>query len=259
MAPLLTMEARDAHPQTADRVAGSPTAGPPSQAGGGRLLSPGELGGIVLLTLRVASIATAAAFPPALALGWWLARRDPPARPLWQALIALPMVLPPVAIGLLLLLLLGRRGPLAALWDALGVEIVFTWWAAALAAAVVGFPLLVRGCEQAFAEVSPRYEAVAASLGLTPLRAFWRVTLPMARRGVLYASLLAFTRALGEFGATALVAGILPGRTETLALGIWARVQAGDDRAALLLCAVSFALALAAMLLAEGWLRRRRP
>jgi molybdate transport system permease protein len=167
------------------------------------------------------------------------------------------MVLPPVAVGLFLLLLLGPRGPLGSVWRALGVELVFTWWAAALAAAVVGLPLLVRACEQAFAEVDVRFEQVARSLGAGRLATFLRVSLPLARRGVLYGVLLAFTRALGEFGATALVAGIIPGRTETLALGIWARVQLGDDRGALLLCGVSFALALVAMWIAEGWLRRR--
>jgi molybdate transport system permease protein len=175
-----------------------------------------------------------------------------------QALVALPMVVPPVAVGLALLLLLSPRGPLAALWSVLGVELVFTWWAAALAAAVVGFPLLVRACEQAFAQVDPRYERVARSLGLARVEAFLRVTLPLARRGVLYGTLLAFTRALGEFGATTLVAGIIPGRTETLALGIYSRVQLGDDAGALWLCAASFAIALAAMLVAEGWLRGRR-
>ena len=165
------------------------------------------------------------------------------------------MVLPPVAVGLALLLLLGRRGPLGPLWSALGIEVVFTWWAAAIAAAVVGFPLLARACEQAFAAVDPGYERLARTLGLSPLQAFLRVTLPLASRGVIYGALLAFTRALGEFGATALVAGILPGRTETLALGIYARVQLGEDGDALALCAVSFAIALVSMLIAEKWLR----
>jgi molybdate transport system permease protein len=169
------------------------------------------------------------------------------------------MVLPPVAVGLGLLLLLGRRGPLGPLWSALGVEIVFSWWAAVLAAALVGFPLLVRACEQAFAAVDPRYERMARSLGAGPLYTFARVSLPLARRGVLYGALLAFARGLGEFGATAIVAGIQPGRTETLALGIWSRVQQGDDAGALALCAASFALALGAMLVAELWLRREAP
>jgi molybdate transport system permease protein len=217
-----------------------------------------ELLAITLLTLRVAVLATLAALPVAVALGYALARRDFPGRAVVEAVVALPLVLPPVAVGLVLLLLLGRRGPLGPLWRALDVDPAFTWWAAALAAAVVGFPLLVRACEQSFAEVDPRLEQLARTLGLRPAATFLRVSLPLARRGVLYGATLCFTRALGEFGATAIVAGIIPGRTETLALGTWARVQVGDDAAAIALCAASFALALAAMLVAEGWLRRRR-
>lgn len=221
-------------------------------------MSGGELVSISLLTLRVAAVATLAALPLAVGLGYALARRRLPGHALVEALVALPMVLPPVAVGLALLLLLAREGPLGPLWRALGLELVFTWKAAALAAAAVGFPLLARACEQSFAEVDPRYERMARSLGLGPVAVFARVSLPLARRGVLYGTLLCFTRALGEFGATAVVAGILPGRTETLALGIYARVQLGDDAAALTLCGASFALALAAMLVGEGWLRRRR-
>jgi molybdate transport system permease protein len=216
-----------------------------------------EVASITSLTLRVGLVATAAILPPCVALGYVLARRSFPGKSAVQAVVALPMVLPPVAVGLGLLLL-GRRGPLGWLWSLSGVEIVFTWWAAAIAAAVVGFPLLTRACEQSFAEIDPRFEEVGRSLGLGRMRTFFRVTLPLARRGVLYGMLLAFTRALGEFGATTLVAGIIPGRTETLALGIYSRVQLGDDSGALVLCAASFAIAFAAMLVAEGWLRRSR-
>jgi len=218
-----------------------------------------EVAAITALTLRVGAVATLAILPPALALAWLLVRRDFPGKPLLRALVTLPMVLPPVAVGLALLWLLGRRGPLGPLWSSLGIELVFTWWAAAIAAAVVGFPLLTRACEQAFAAVDPRFERVARSLGAGPLRTFLRVTLPLARRGVLYGTLLAFTRGLGEFGATTLVAGLLPGRTETLALGIYSRVQLGDDRAAAILCAVSFAIGLASMWVGERWLRRGAP
>ncbi len=220
-------------------------------------MSSAELLSITLLTLRVGATATLAILPLSVALAWVLARRRLPGQSLIRALVTLPMVLPPVAVGLALLWLLGRRGPLGALWDALGIDLVFTWWAAALAAAVVGFPLLTRACEQAFADVDPRFEQVARTLGASRLGAFFRVTLPLARRGVLYGTLLAFTRGLGEFGATTLVAGILPGRTETLALGIYSRVQLGDDHAALLLCGVSFAIGLASLWAAERWLRRK--
>ena len=174
-----------------------------------------------------------------------------------QALIALPMVLPPVAVGLFLLVLLAPQGPLGSILEALGIRLVFTWWAAAIAAATVGFPLLVRSCEQSFSEVDQGYERLGQHAGFdTRSRVFYRVTLPLARRGVIYGSLLCFTRGLGEFGATALVAGIIPGRTETLSLGLWSRVQLGDDSGALMLGAISFVLALISMLVAEGWLRR---
>ena len=215
------------------------------------------LAATTLLTVRIAVVATLLALPPAVGLGYLLARRRFPGRSLLQATVSLPMVLPPVAVGLGLLILLGREGPLGGLWRALGGGIVFTWWAAVLAAGTVGFPLLVRACEQSFAEVDTRYEAVARTLGMGRLRTFLRVTVPLARRGLLYGALLCFTRGLGEFGATALVAGIIPGRTETLSLGIWSRVQLGDDTGALALCAASVLLAFASMLVAEGWLRSR--
>jgi molybdate transport system permease protein len=209
---------------------------------------------LVVLSLRVAGFATLLSLPFGIGLGLLLARRRMRAKPLIQALVALPMVLPPVAVGLGLLWLLGTRGPLSWFWRATGIELVFSEAAAVLAAAVVGFPLLARACEQAFSEVDARYERVARSLGFSRARTFFEITLPLARRGILYGTLLAFTRALGEFGATAVVAGILPGRTETLALGIWSRIQLGDD--ALVLCAASFALAFGSLLIAETWLQR---
>ncbi|MBW2317021.1 MAG: molybdate ABC transporter permease subunit [Deltaproteobacteria bacterium] len=221
-------------------------------------MNPEEIATVTALTLKVAAVAIILMLPPAVGLGYLLARLEFRGKSVVQALVALPMVLPPVAVGFALLLLMGRRGPLGGLWSWLGVEIVFTWWAGALAAAVVGFPLLARASEQAFAEVDLRYEQVSRSLGLGRLRTFFSVTLPLARRGVLYGTLLGFTRALGEFGATALVAGIIPGRTETLALGIYSRVQLGDDSGALWMCAASFSIALVAMLVAEGWLGRGR-
>jgi molybdate transport system permease protein len=219
-------------------------------------MSDGELLAIAGLTLRVGALATLAVMPFAIAAAWCLVRLDFRGKTLLRALAGLPMVLPPVAVGLALLWLLGRRGPLGALWDTLDVDLAFSSWAAGLAAAVVGFPLALRACEQAFAAVDRRYELVAQTLGVAPFATFRRVSLPLARRGVLYGALLCFTRGIGEFGATAVVAGIIPGRTETLSLGIWSRVQLGEDDAALLLCAVSFAIGLAAMWVGERWLAR---
>jgi molybdate transport system permease protein len=221
-------------------------------------MSPAELIEISGLTLRIAALATLLALLPAVALGYLLARYRFPGRSLAQAIVALPMVLPPVAVGLGLLILLGPEGPLGGLLEASGVRIVFTEWAAALAAATVGFPLFVRACEQSFASVDRRYADLARTLGRSRVQVFIRVSLPLARRGILYGALLSFTRGLGEFGATALVAGIIPGRTETLSLGIWSRVQWGDDAGALVLCGISFMLALASMWAAESWLNRKR-
>ena len=141
------------------------------------------------LTLRVGALATALALPVAIALAYVLARRSFRGKSALQTVLALPMVMPPVVVGLALLWLLGRRGPLAPVLDALGLELVFTQGAAVLAAAVVGFPLLVRACEQAFAQVDPRFAQVARSLGASPWQTFRRVTLPLARRGIAYGTL----------------------------------------------------------------------
>lgn len=219
-------------------------------------MTPDSVASILALTLAVSISATLICVPGALLLGYGLARRAIPFPSAVRALITLPMVMPPVAVGLALLWLLGRSSPLAPIWDSLGLELVFTPYAAALAAAVVGFPLLARSAEQSFAELDPGFEEVARSLGSSPIMTFFRVSLPLARRGLLYGSLLCFTRALGEFGATAVVAGIIPGRTETLSLGIWSRIQIGDDSGAAILVAVSFGLALGAMVAAERFLGR---
>lgn len=209
---------------------------------------------ILLLTLRVGLLSTLLCLPPAIALGYGLARRSLPLPSVLRALISLPMVMPPVAVGLCLLWLLGSTSPLASLWRSLGIELVFTPAAAVLAAAVVGFPLLARSAEQSFSEIDPGYEEVARTLGASRWSTFFRVSLPLARRGLLYGSVLCFTRALGEFGATAVVAGIIPGRTETLSLGIWSRLQLGEDTGAAVLVAMSFSLALVSMIAAERFL-----
>jgi molybdate transport system permease protein len=214
---------------------------------------------ITLLTLKVGLASLALSVVPGLALAWVLAKRPFRGRTLVQTLVNLPMVVPPVAVGLVLLLLLGRRGTVGGLLHrALGLDILFTWQAAALASAVMAFPLLVRSAQQAFAEVPERLESVAASLGAGPFSVFRSVTLPLARRGVVYGLVLCFARGLGEFGATSLIAGSIPGRTETLALGIYSRVQRGDDPGALGLACVSVALAFLATYLSEDYLARGR-
>jgi molybdate transport system permease protein len=168
------------------------------------------------------------------------------------------MVLPPVAVGLVLLLALSRRSPLgAAIESAFGGPILLTWWAAAIASAVMSFPLVVLGAREGFASVPERLEQAAKTLGATRARVFLEITLPHAARGILYGTLFAFARGLGEFGATTLVAGHLPGETETLALAIYGRIEAFEDGDALVLSGVAVLLALLTTLSAESLLRRR--
>lgn len=207
---------------------------------------------ITLLTLKVGIASLLVSVVPGVGLGWVLAKRKLPGRLIVQTLVSLPLVLPPVAVGLGLLLLLSRDGPVGSLCRKLfGWNPLFTWQAAALASSVMAFPLLVRAAQQAFASVPERLEQTAASLGSGRWRVFTTVTLPLARRGVGYGILLSFARGLGEFGATNLIAGSIPGRTETLALGIYGRVQSGDDPGAISLAAISIALAFGATYLSE--------
>ena len=208
------------------------------------------------LSARVALCATLAILPPGIALGWLLARRDVPGKALLETLAALPLVLPPTAVGYLLLRLLARDGPLGE--RALGLDLLFTWKGAVLASAVMALPLVVRTARLAFEEVNPRLEAMARTLGLGPLRAFAEVTLPLARRGLAAAAVLGFTRALGEFGATVIVAGNIPGKTQTLALAIFSEMQAGRDSSAMTLVGITVVLAFVALWTVEILQRKGR-
>ena len=176
-----------------------------------------------------------------------------------DTLVSFPLVLPPVVTGYALLLLIGRDGPVGrALNGLFGVDVVFTWVAASLAAGIVALPLMVRAIEVAMAGVDPRLELAARSLGAGPIRTFSSVTVPLARRGILAAALLGFARGLGEFGATIVVAGNIPGKTQTMPLFIYNKVQIGDDTAALRLIAASMVLALVALSVHQ-YLARRTP
>ena len=209
---------------------------------------------LVAFSARMALAATAVLAVPGLALAWLLARRRFPGRALVETAVSLPLVLPPVATGLVLLELFGRRGPLGAL----GFDVVFTWRAVVLAMAVMSLPILVQTARAAFEAVDGRLEQVARTLGAGEGRVFATVTLPLARRGLAAGALLAFARALGEFGATILVAGNIPGRTSTISMAIWHRVQLGDTPGAMRLVAVATALAFAAVLLAGRLARGAR-
>ncbi len=212
---------------------------------------------ILLLTLRVAFCATLMILPLGIGAGWLLARRSGTFRPVAETLLSLPLVLPPTAVGLLLLQALRRTGPIGRFLDSAGIELLFTWKAAVVATAVMSFPLLVRPARTAFEEIDPRLLAMGRSLGSSPLRVFGRVALPLAWRGVLAGTLLAFCRALGEFGATILVAGNIPSRTQTLSLAIFQRTQTGQDDAAMRLVALTVVIAFATVLASELVARRR--
>jgi molybdate transport system permease protein len=213
---------------------------------------------IVVFTLEMAALATALILVPGVAAAVLLARYRGPGKGALDTVLSLPLVLPPTVVGFLLLELLGRNRPLGAWLAERGIEIVFTWKAVVLATGVMAFPLLVRSARTAFEEVDPRLVGLARTLGARPVAAFFRVTLPLAWRGVLAGVVLAFSRALGEFGATILVAGNIPGRTQTLALAIFHDVQIGRDDRAVGLAAVTMGLAFAALWTTEWIVRRRR-
>jgi molybdate transport system permease protein len=216
----------------------------------------------VRLSLWVSGWAIAGSLPLALALAWLLARREFPGKVLLEGLVHLPLVLPPVVIGYLLLVLLGRRGILGAwLLEHLGITLGFSWKGAAVASAVLAFPLMVRAMRQSLEAVDYRLEAAARTLGAGPWWVFLSVTLPLSLPGVLSGVVLAFARGLGEFGATITFVSNIPGQTRTLPLAIYTMVQSpGGEDAALRLCLISVALSLGALLaseiLARG-LRRR--
>jgi molybdate transport system permease protein len=213
---------------------------------------------ITWFTVLCATAATALVLPIGVGLAWLLARRRFAGRALVETLVSLPLVMPPVATGLILLMLFSRRGPIGGVLERIGVDIVFTWKAVVLAMGVMGLPLLVRTARAGFEQVNVRYEDVAATLGARPFRVFLTISLPLAWPSVLAGAVLAFARALGEFGATIVVAGSIPGVTRTLAVAIYTGAETGHDAEALGLLAISVALAFAA-LWASNRLVDRRP
>ena len=220
-------------------------------------LNPDEVIAI-LLSLKVASVATLAAIPIGVALAWLLARRDFWGKTALNGLVHLPLVLPPVVTGYLLLLAFGRRGFAGAFLDqCCGLVFSFRWTGAALAAAVMGLPLMVRAIRLTIESADARLESAAATLGASPLRIFCSITLPLAAPGIIAGSLLAFAKALGEFGATITFVSSIPGETETIALAIYGLTQVpGGDAATLRLASVSIVISLAALVASEVMARR---
>jgi len=210
-----------------------------------------EIAQIAVFTALAAAGATALMLPLGVALAWLLARRRFRGKAIVETLVSLPLVVPPVATGLILLWLFGRRGPLGGAFEALGVEVVFTAKAVVLAMAVMGLPLLVRTARAGFEQATRRYEQLAETLGAGPWRVFRTVTLPLASRNILAGALLGFSRALGEFGATIVVAGSIPGRTRTLAVGIYTYTETGQNSRAAVLLVVSVSIAFLAVLVSN--------
>ncbi|MBM3808936.1 MAG: molybdate ABC transporter permease subunit [Acidimicrobiia bacterium] len=205
----------------------------------------------------MASLATLLVLPPAIAVGWVLARRQFPGKALLETLVSLPLVLPPVASGLLLLWFFGRRSPVGQALDAAGVEIIFTWKAVVIAMAVISFPLVARSVRAGIEQVDRRYEQIAATLGAGTFRILRTITLPLAAKGIAAGAVLGFSRALGEFGATIMIAGAIPGQTRTLAVGIYTLVEIGREDEAWVLVAVSALLAFGAIYLSNYLLDRK--
>ncbi|HKX61915.1 MAG TPA: molybdate ABC transporter permease subunit [Verrucomicrobiae bacterium] len=212
---------------------------------------------VVWFTAWVSALSTILILPAGLGVAWLLARHQWRGKSIVETIVSLPLVMPPVATGLVLLKLLGRRGPIGSfLHDRLGVDVVFTWRAVLIALAVMSFPLLVRSARMAFAEINPRLEQIARTLGASDCRVFFTITIPLALRGILGGMLLSFARALGEFGATIMIAGNIPGQTSTLSLSIFQSVQMGEDDHAFRLLGISTVLAFVAVWSSE-WLMRR--
>ena len=211
----------------------------------------------IMVSLKVAGVATLCALPIAMALALALARRQFRGKPIVDALVNLPLVLPPVVTGYLLLLAFGRSGWAGQALDSVGVSVLFRWTGAAIAAGVMALPLMVSPMRLALEGMDRRLEAAAATLGASRWRVFATITLPLMLPGIIAGTVLGFAKALGEFGATAIFVSVIPGETETLPLAINALLQApGGERAALRLALLSVAIALAALVGAQYWQRR---
>lgn len=210
------------------------------------------------LSIQVASLGTLLGLPVAMLVAWLLVKSSIRGKIVLDTLVSFPLILPPIITGYVLLVLLNRTGFIGAFThDVFGIDLVFTWVAAAVATALVALPLMVRSIEVAMAGVDPRLERAARSLGAGAIRTLVTVTIPLAYRGILAAALLGFARGLGEFGATIVVAGNIPGRTQTIPLAMFTNIQSGDEAAAVRLVVLSLTLALVSLLIHNMLVRRR--
>jgi len=213
---------------------------------------------ITFFSLAVGLASTLVILPLGILAAWFFARKEWPLKSVVETFVLLPLVMPPVSTGLILLKIFGRRSPVGRWLYDRGIEIVFNWKGILVAMAVMSFPLLVRAARASFSEVNPRLEQVAATLGASPVRIFFVITIPLALRGIVAGALLAFSRALGEFGATILLAGNIPGKTQTLSLAIFNFVQLGKDREAYILLGITVVLAFVSVWSSEWLLRSQK-
>ncbi len=212
----------------------------------------------LVLSLKVAAVATVAALAVGIALGWLFARRKFFGSTVLEAVFMLPLVLPPTVLGYGILVAAGRRSPLGAwLREHLDYTIIFSWHGAVVASAVVALPLVLKAASTAFANVDRSLEAAASTLRQSPLSVFWRVTLPLAWPGILAGTLLAFARAMGEFGASLMVAGNIPQQTQTLSMAIYDAVQAGKDDLALVLVVITSLISVTVLVLSNRFFSLR--
>ena len=220
-------------------------------------LSPVEIEAL-LLSLRVAAWCVLLSLPFGILVAWVLSRRQFFGQVIFDGLIHLPLVIPPVVVGYLLLVLFGKQGPIGGfLSDAFGISVIFTWKGAAIASAVMAFPLMVRAIRLSFDMVDRGLEQAAATLGASPLRVFFTITLPLIAPGILVGVILAFARSLGEFGATITFVSNIPGETRTLPLALFTQIQTPEgDEGAIRLVVISIVLALVALISSEYLARR---
>lgn len=216
------------------------------------------MGEAVLLSMKVASLATFVAFFLGVFFAYLMTKRNIPGKNIWETILILPMVLPPSIVGYLLLKLFGKRGPIGAfLLDTFGVQVVFTWIACVIAAIVVACPLMYQNAKGAFQSVDENYELAARTLGSGPLKVFCTVTMPLSLPGILSGVVLTFARALGEFGATLMLAGNIPGQTQTIPTAIYYAVSTGKDDQAAWLVAVMVIFSFAIIFGMNLWLKKR--
>ena len=214
-------------------------------------ITPAEVAALSL-SIKVALLSLVIMLPPGLLVGWLLAKRTFPGKAFLNTLVMCPLVLPPIVSGYFLLILLGKHGFIGGfLYRVFGIEIVFSQFAVIIAVSIISFPLLVRGIVTGMAAVPVELENAARTLGASPVKVFWTITVPLASRGIIGGTILGFSKSLGEFGATLMVAGNIPGKTQTMALAIYSAVQLGEDVSVYRLVFISTVVAFVALWLTE--------